>query len=95
MIQRKLQTNLRADEIYARVKSKSNTSFILESAEKENTMGRFSFLGFNPQDILSYKAGVLSSKRGNIVTQDPFNELRKVVQAKKLEVDMPGFLWVA
>lgn len=95
MIEKQIKTELNAHEAFRRIRSNATSSFILESAENDKSLGRYSFVGFNPEMIVDYRKGVLNIGDKTIATQDPFSELRKLVRARESRFNMPGFVWRA
>lgn len=95
MIIRKLNFKLGAPEAYSRIRKGTSDSFILESAEKDKFMGRFSYISFNPDFKVKLGNDFISIGSDRFTTSNPLAELGKVVQANKIECPMPGFLWAA
>jgi anthranilate synthase component 1 len=53
------EAKLRPTDVYAALREKSESSFLLESAIVGEKIARYSFLGGNPEKIISIKDGVL------------------------------------
>ena len=67
--------------------------FLLESAEAAERFGRYSFLGFDPKRILSYKDGLYTVIDADgvreVAAKDPFRGLAEIV-GKKSIVPLPN-----
>ncbi|MHB8858009.1 MAG: anthranilate synthase component I [Thermoleophilia bacterium] len=73
-------------------------SFLLESAEQGERIGRYSFLGFDPRAVVSFKDGELTIREGEdetiTATDDPFDAISDYMsryQAPEFE-DLPPFI---
>src|SRR5918997_6561423 len=67
--------------------------FLLESAEGAERFGRYSFLGFDPKRILSYKDGLYTVIDADgvreVAAKDPFRGLAEIVGKKNI-VPLPN-----
>ena len=73
-------------------------SFLLESAEQGERIGRYSFLGFEPRAVVSFNQGELSVREGDEVTvracDDPFAAIEEYLsryRAPEME-ELPPFV---
>lgn len=73
-------------------------SFLLESAEQGERIGRYSFLGCDPRAIITFKDGDLTVKEGDVETirpcDDPFGAVEEFLaqyRAPELE-ELPPFI---
>lgn len=79
------------------LKSMSDKCFLLESVESAESLGRYSFLGYNPRLELILKNGNLTIKDGgsekSVATTDPNAEIRKILAQYKSPVleNLPPF----
>ncbi len=67
-------------------------AFLLESVEKDASMGRFSLLGFSPESLISVKDGVLSVVgKENLVMKvsDPFKEVENILPSGSTAKTVP------
>lgn len=78
-------------------KFKGLSSFLLESVEKGNQVGRYSFVGFNPSLIFTAQKGLVNiitdNEKREYFAEDPLKELEKLLEKRKspkLE-DLPSF----
>ncbi len=97
-MQKKLRTNLQPHEIYAKVHPRYPSSFLLESAEKDGQLSRYSFIGFKPEKTFTYrrekgKRGTASFNCCDIETEDPLGIMRKLLQDERVSNAVPpGFM---
>lgn len=91
-IEKKIETGMRPHEIYARAHSSYKKSFFLESAEKDGQLSRYSFIGFNPEKVFSYKDGKAKFNGRSVLTDDPLAEMRKILQDERAGANIPGFM---
>lgn len=59
-------------------------AFLLESVEKDASLGRYSLLGFSPESLISVKDGTLSVVgKENLIKKvtDPFKEVEKLLSS--------------
>lgn len=77
-----------ASDLYARIASASQPSFLLDSANSGTGNARFSYLGSGPTTVLSHRS-TGDSESG----QDPFQELRREIIGPCIEPDqeLPPF----
>ena len=61
------------------LKNASEHCYMLESAQANETWGRYTFLGFRPRLLITCKDGVMEIGDEKITTQDPSSELRKIM----------------
>ncbi|MDQ2745560.1 MAG: anthranilate synthase component I, partial [Chloroflexota bacterium] len=54
-------------------------SFLLESVTGGERIGRYSYLGSGPRDVLRLKDGVLTDREGAIPCSDPLQAIRTIV----------------
>jgi anthranilate/para-aminobenzoate synthase component I len=84
-------------DVYAHLAADGKHSFLLESAELGEKVARYSFLGRNPDKIISLKDGGLTINGEESVTKDPLKEManlisRYSVQGGKLPKFFGGLL---
>lgn len=65
------------------LKQYSKHAYLLESASKNNTWGRYSFLGYNPKLEINLRDGDMQIGDINIKTSDPNKEIRKLLNKYK------------
>ena len=65
------------------LKNASDHVYMLESAQANETWGRYTFLGFNPRELITCKDGILEVGDEKIETKDPSAELRKIMAGYK------------
>ena len=73
-------------EIYQILKNISHNVFILDSAEKNTTNGRYTFLGFDPSLELTCRNGKVRLRSGTDLTfenADPKYYIRKILSENK------------
>jgi anthranilate synthase component 1 len=72
---------------YMRIAKGQQYSFLLESVEKADTIGRYSFLGANPATVFQSKGNKITLLRegrfGQYESDDPLGELRNLMAAYK------------
>lgn len=82
---------------YMKISKDQTYSFLLESVERADTLGRYSFLGANPSTIFQSKGKEVTLTRdgrsGKYESNDPLDELRKLMAGyKPVQVDgIPEF----
>ncbi len=82
---------------YMKLSAGQRYSFLLESVEKADTIGRYSFLGANPSIVLKSKGRQITitrdGKESTFESDDPLGELKKLMdQFHPVKVDgVPGF----
>jgi anthranilate synthase component 1 len=82
---------------YLKIAKDQSYSFLLESVERADTIGRYSFLGANPSIVFRSKGRRVTITDNGVVrtieTADPLGELRKLMaQFKPVEMEgMPHF----
>ena len=65
------------------LKNASDHVYMLESAQANETWGRYTFLGFNPRELITCKDGILEIGDEKIETKDPSAELRRIMSGYK------------
>ncbi len=60
--------------VYMKLAQTGNVSFLLESVEGGERVGRYSFLGVNPKGVISIKDGVVTRTLHGVTTTRPLNE---------------------
>ena len=65
------------------LKNASDHVYMLESAQANETWGRYTFLGYNPRELITCKDGILEIGNEKIETKDPSAELRKIMAGYK------------
>jgi len=82
---------------YLKIARNQDFAFLLESVEKADSIGQYSFLGANPSVIFKSKGKeveiIRDGQRGSFTTDDPLDSLRLLMQEyKPVEVEgMPAF----
>ncbi len=78
---------------YIKLAKNQRYSFLLESVEQADRLGRYSFLGANPSTIFRSKGDTVTIIRdgrpSSFESKDPLNELRKLMQQYK-PLRVPG-----
>jgi len=74
--------------ILRKLNADQKNTFLMESVEKNEKIGRYSFIGNNPQCIVKIKAGSViiennGTSRSVPVKDDPFSELKRVMTQYK------------
>ncbi|MCH8069273.1 MAG: anthranilate synthase component I [Candidatus Marinimicrobia bacterium] len=90
--QRVLADLLTPVSAYMRVAKDTSYNFLMESVEKGNRFGRYSFIGINPKLILSHSNGKTTVLKGdpNTSINQPFHEiLRNILNQYKVP-HLPG-----
>ena len=82
----RLQTRETPRSLFVKVQEEFQNAFLLESAIGAKRLAEYSFIGFEPQTIVSVKHGRLDMKSldggsESLKTGDPLGELRKIVSA--------------
>lgn len=80
------QCNISETEIYRILKNISHNVFILDSAEKNTSNGRYTFLGFDPSLELTCRNGTVKLRSGTELTfenADPKYYIRKILDENK------------
>ncbi len=77
---------------WAHLSKKAKYAFLLESVEKGTQYARYSYVGINPQKILSHKDGKTTILENGITTEieQPFLDLLRETQSQYNMVKMPG-----
>ncbi len=60
--------------VYMKLAQTGNVSFLLESVEGGERVGRYSFLGVNPKGVISVKNGEVTRTLHGVTTNRPLNE---------------------
>ena len=70
---------------YMKISKGQDYSFLFESVEKADSIGRYSFLGANPSTVFQSKGTTVTITRngreGSYESDNPMGELRKIMQA--------------
>jgi anthranilate synthase component I len=79
-----LQTKDTPQSLFVKVQEEFENAFLLESAIGAKRLAEYSFIGFEPQTIVSVKDGGLNAKsldgtKDRLKTKDPLQELRRLV----------------
>ncbi|MBT5721630.1 MAG: anthranilate synthase component I [Candidatus Marinimicrobia bacterium] len=77
---------------WVHLSKKAEYAFLLESVEKGNQYARYSYVGINPQKILSHKGGKTSiTENGKrIQVEKPFLDLLRETQSQYNMIKLPG-----
>jgi len=77
---------------WAHLSHKADYAFLLESVEKGNQYARYSYVGINPQKILTHKGGqtTISENGKSINVNTPFLDLLRKTQSQYNMVKLPG-----
>lgn len=82
--------------VYMKLTRAGHASFLLESVEGGEQVGRYSFIGVNPSGILAVKAGMITLTQDGVTTtrplapdEDPLHVIQAQLQAYK-PVHIPG-----
>ena len=70
-------------EVMRILKKASTHCFLLESAQANETWGRYTFLGYDPKMAISCEAGVLNTGSESFRTEDPSGYLREILARYK------------
>ncbi len=70
-------------EVMRILKKASTHCFLLESAQANETWGRYTFLGYDPKMAISCEAGVLNTGDESFRTEDPSGYLREILARYK------------
>ncbi|MBP5179769.1 MAG: anthranilate synthase component I [Clostridiales bacterium] len=65
------------------LKNASDHTYMLESAQANETWGRYTFLGYKPRALITCKDGILEVDGERIETKDPSAELRRIMDGYK------------
>lgn len=65
------------------LKNNSTHCYMLESAQANETWGRYTFLGFNPRLLITCTDGIMEVDGNKIETSDPSSELRRIMSEYK------------
>jgi anthranilate synthase component 1 len=85
---KKILTNISPTELYMKINSEYEYSFLLESINEPHKLAQYSFLGFNPQTILvakNKKVTIQNSQTDNeiiVKSEDPIDIVKKVIGKK-------------
>ena len=78
---------------YMKIAKGQQYAFLLESVEKADTLGRYSFIGANPSTVFKSKGTAVTivrdGREGSYESNDPLGELRKLMASYK-PVPMEG-----
>lgn len=91
-IQKLLSTGMKPHDIYARIHKATVKSFLLESAEKDGELARYSFIGFNPEKTFSYRGRTARFNGYKAQTEDPMGEMKRILDKEKAGGSVPGFI---
>ena len=77
---------------WVHLSKKADYAFLLESVEKENQYARYSYVGVNPQKILSHKDGqtTVTENGKSIIVDTPFLDILREMQSHYNMVKLPG-----
>ncbi len=81
-----LDTKLSPDELFIAFHQKCGIAFLLQSAEGEEKLARFSFIGFNPDKHLVLKRGVFEANKEKYA-KNPFEEIKKNIDANNNQTE--------
>ena len=79
---KKIDTRLSSFEIFSLFKDRKQC-FFLDSAMEPQKLGRYSFIGFDPEIVFKSKDGNVEIEENGVVTAyeaDPFDELREIMK---------------
>jgi anthranilate synthase component 1 len=83
---------LKPTDVYAALRSNASYSFLLESAIFGEKIARYSFLGAEPEEVISLKDGVLRVTGGEErIEENPLRALRRFVDYEVLGEKLPKF----
>jgi anthranilate synthase component I len=71
--------------VYVKLARMGSASFLLESVEGGEQVGRYSFIGVNPKGVISVKDGVVTRSYGGKITERPLAEGEDPLAAVKEE----------
>jgi anthranilate synthase component 1 len=97
LMQKKLDTALMPHELYASVRRRFPDSVLLESAERDGRLSRYSFIGVEPEKTFTFKReggrGVASFNCCDMETEDPLGLMRRLLQGERVSnAAPPGFM---
>jgi anthranilate synthase component I len=80
----RLQTKDSPRSLFVKIQEEFENAFLLESAIGAKRLAEYSFIGFEPQTVVSVKDGALGVRsldgaKESLRTEDPLEELRKLV----------------
>ncbi|MDO5707059.1 MAG: aminodeoxychorismate synthase component I [Andreesenia angusta] len=93
MLIKEIQTKLDSFQLYSIFKDKKN-SFFLDSGMDYDKLGKYSFIGFDPIEIIKSKNDNIEIKKDGKTEKfkgDPFEALRKIINKYKMDynTDIP------
>ncbi len=71
-------------DAFERIYQQTDHCFFLESFEKDGSLGRYSFMGFEPEQIIRVQNGVIYAN-GQEIEQEPFSYLKQFCISSKTE----------
>ena len=76
---------------WVHLSKKADYAFLLESVEKGNQYARYSYVGVNPQKILSHKDGqtTVTENGKSIIVDTPFLDILREMQSHYNMVKLP------
>ena len=74
--EKKIRTNLSLLEIFARLRQKFDTAFLLESLGEDADFSRKSFVGFDPHAVIRAEPGKLIVDKKVFATPNPYSALK-------------------
>ncbi len=82
----RLQTNDSPQSLFVKVQEEFENAFLLESAIGAKRLAEYSFIGFEPETVVTVKDGSLETAsldgaKDRLKTEDPLQDLRKLVAA--------------
>lgn len=90
MIYKKMKISMNPYQLYSAVNREYPVSFLLESLEGEERLARFSFIGFEPKEVVTAKGSVVEYDGQEEDSKTPIRSLAARVPKMKLEKE--GFV---
>ena len=90
VIYKKLRINLNPYQLYLSLDRNYENTFLLESLEGKERLCRFSFLGFEPKEMVSAKGKVVKAGNEELDAKEPIRALAE--RAPKIKLEREGFL---
>ncbi|MEW6528882.1 MAG: anthranilate synthase component I [Candidatus Micrarchaeota archaeon] len=85
MIYRKLSITLNPYQLYQLINREYEFSFLLESLDGEEKLARFSFIGFDPKNVISANKKIITIDGQEHDAQNPIRALAHAISKKKIE----------
>jgi anthranilate synthase component I len=92
LMQRRLRTDLLPHEIFQRVHPAFKSSYLLESAEKDGQLSRYSFIGFAPDKVFTFRDGFAQFGDQVTHTTDPLGAMREALHSQRVCGAPAGFM---